>query len=164
MSSRKTASGGAISQDEAAAYADRAIATLRDLAVSQNRVLNVSDAAAALISVMGEQEGRVMLDIGEVLAHVGQARAQDALMNRALELSGDEQRAMLGLVADSGKRFGKSIDDRQVRRLVELARSSDYDLATSAAAVMGAMKLPNEDLLPIMFGEFEDRSARARRP
>lgn len=160
----ETASGGAITQGEAAAYADRAIATLRDLAVSQNRVLNVGDAAAALISVMGEQDGRVMLDIGEVLAHVGQARAQDALMNRALELSGDDQRAMLALVADSGKRFGKSIDDRQVRRLVELARSSDYDLATSAAAVMGAMKLPNDDLLPIMFGEFDDRSARARRP
>ena len=160
----ETASGGAITEEEAAAYADRAIATLRDLAVSRNLVLDVGDAAAALIGEMGEREGRVMLDIGEVLAHVGQARAQQALMNRALELSGDEQLAMLALVADSGKRFGKSIDDRQVRRLVQLARSSDYDLATSAAAVMGAMKLPNEDLLPIMFGEFDDRSARAGRP
>ena len=93
-----------------------------------------------------------------------QARAQGALMNRALELSGEDQRAMLALVADSGKRYGNSLDDRQVRRLVELARSGDYALATSAAAVMGAMKLPNEDLLPIMFGELEDRSARARRP
>lgn len=160
----EAASGGVISEDEAAAYADRAIATLRDLAVSRNGVLDVSDAAAALIGVMEEKSGRVMLDIGEVLAHVPQARAQSALMNRALELSGEEQRAMLGLVADSGKRFGNSLDDRQVRRLVELARSNDYALATSAAAVMGAMKLPNEDLLPIMFGEFEDRSARARRP
>ena len=160
----EVAAGGAISQSEAAAYADRAIAALRDLAVSQNRVLNVSDATAPLISVMGGQDGRVMLDIGEVLAHVGQTRAQSALMNRALELSGDEQRAMLALVADSGKRYGNQLDDRQVRRLVELARSSDYDLATSAAAVMGAMKLPNEDLLPIMFGEFDGASARARRP
>ncbi len=160
----EAASGGVISESEAAAYADRAISTLRDLAVSQNRVLDVSDAAAPLIAVMGDQSGRVMLDIGEVLAHVDQVRAQSALINRALEISGEEQRAMLGLVADSGKRYGNSLDDRQIRRLIELARSTDYELATSAAAVMGAMQLPNEDLLPIMFGEFEGRSARARRP
>ncbi len=159
----ETASGGPIAPDEAADYADRSLAVLRDLAVSQNPVLDVNDAAAPLIAELAQTEGVVMLDIGEVLAHVPQQRAQSALMNRALELSGGERLAMLNLVADSGKRFGRMLDERQVRRLVELAKNSDYTLATQAAAVMGAMNLPNDSLLPLMFGDDGDsRAVRAR--
>ncbi len=157
------ASGGPITQDEAADYADRALAVLRDLAVSQNAVLDVNDAAAPLIAELAQTQGVVMLDIGEVLAHVPQQRAQSALMNRALDLGGGERLAMLKLVADSGKRYGKMLDERQVRRLVELARSSDYTLATQAAAAMGAMNLPNDQLLPLMFQDGgESRAVRAR--
>lgn len=156
----ETASGGPITEDEAARFADRSLAVLRDLAVSGSTVLDVTDAAAPLIAVMDDRDGPVLLDIAEVLAHIGQDRAQTALMDRALEGGDpDEQLAMLGKVADSGKRYGNLLDDRLVRRLVRLASSDDEVLATQAVATMGALGVASDDLVPMILGERGEHAA-----
>lgn len=154
------ASGGPITDDEAARYSERSLAVLRDLAVARNRVLDVADAAAPLIEVLGERQGLVALDIAEVLAHVGEARTQNAIMTRALESTDTYERvALLEKVADSGKRYGNLLEDRLVRRLVRLAGEQDVDLSTQAAATIGALGLPNENLVPMMLGEGDQRGA-----
>ncbi len=155
------ASGGPITDDEAARFADRALAVLRDLAVAQNGVLDVRDAAAPLIEVLEERSGRVALDVAEVLAHVDEPRAQGSIMERVLsETDLDQRVALLEKVADSGKRYGNLLEDRLVRRLVRLAQDEDERLSTQAVATVGALGLPNDNLLPMILGGGDQIGAR----
>lgn len=156
-------SGGLISPGEANAYAARSLAVLRDLAVSGNQVLPVSDATGSLIAALGEKTGPTRLQIAEVLAHINRADAQVALMDAAVRAQGGEQLALLTQVASSAKRYGNKLADRQVRRLIELSGSSDQSLATTAAAVMGALELPNVDLVPLILQHGQSPSATAER-
>lgn len=146
----RVAAGGAITEQEAEQYADRAILVLRDLAVSNNTVLDVADAASILIDVLRGSDGLTMIDVAEVLAHVDGAPAQSAIFEKALSISGFEQIELLAIAADSGKRFGNYLDNRQVRRLLELAQSTDEELATQAVALMGALEIEYTSLVPLI--------------
>jgi len=145
--------GEPINAAEAVNYAERALRVLRDLAVSRSPVFSVSDATMPLIAAMNQYDDRMKMSVADVLARIGEQRAQVALMDEALNASGDERIVLLGYVADSAKRFGNLLADRQVRRLIELARTGERREATAAAAAMGALNLPNESLLPLIIGE-----------
>lgn len=152
------AAGGPISGDEAKLYSARALAALRDLAVSGNTVLSVADSASPLIAVLSDTKlassGSVnRLELAEVLSRVNQARAQEAIMEAALNASGPERVAFLSKVADSAKRFGNLLPAVQVTRAVELAQSKDRAEATAAAAVLGALNLPNADLSKLILSD-----------
>jgi cell division protein FtsL len=149
-----SASGGAISTEEAQAYAGRSLSALRDLAVSGNAVLRAEDAMLPLISLLesgsaGKDAGNMAL-VGEILSRIGQDRAQRALMDAANAAEGDDRVALLGLVAESAKRFGNRLEARHITRVIELAASTSDQEATAAAALMGALNLPNADLLPLI--------------
>lgn len=146
------ASGGPITSDEAGAYAARSLAALRDLAVSNNPVLRVSDAASSLITALGETSGATRMEVADVLARIPQDRCQRAIMDAALAAEGTDQVALLGTVADSAKRFGSFLEDRHVTRLVEIARTAPETEATAAASLMGALNLPNSQILPLIPG------------
>ncbi|MEL6394499.1 MAG: hypothetical protein AAFQ71_00730 [Planctomycetota bacterium] len=146
-------SGGAISDDEASEYASASLAALRDLAIAGNAALNVADAAGSLIAALDETSGQTRLDVAEVLAHIGQDRTQVALAEAALDAGGREQVDLLAKVADAARRFGNLIEDRQVRRLTELAQRGDGDNATAAAAVLGSLGLRGFDLVPLLIGD-----------
>jgi len=156
-------SGGLISTAEAQDYADRALSVLRDLAVSGNAVLLVEDARTSLATALGERSGRTRLEIAEVLAHVDREESQMALMDSAIRTNGSEQIDLLAKVGDSAKRFGNLLPERQVRRLLELARADDAALATSAAAVVGALELPNFAITPVILEQSDAAPARADR-
>lgn len=160
----RVASGGVITPEEADIYASRALVVLRDLAVSNNQVLDISEAATILIDVLRDAEGLAMIDVAEVLAHVDSDSAQQALFEKAVDADGFEQIELLAITADSGKRFGNYLADRQVRRLIELTRAADETLATQAVAVMGAMEIENARLVPlILSGEGPGASAMSNR-
>lgn len=145
--------GGMISPDEAKDYKLRALAVLRDLAVSGNDVLKVSYASAPLTTALADSTGDVRLRVGEVLSYIPEKSVQVALMDAALNATGDEQIALLGLVADSAKRSGNMLETRQVNNLMKLAMGDGTDeQATAAAALMGALNLPNKDLIPLILG------------
>ncbi|MFO0833120.1 MAG: hypothetical protein U0637_14910 [Phycisphaerales bacterium] len=145
-------SGGPITKDEAAAYAARSLAALRDLAVSNNPVLRVSDAASSLITALGETSGATRMEVADVLARIPQDRCQRAVMDAALSVEGTDRVALLATVSDSAKRFGSFLDDRQVNRLVEIAKTAPEVEATAAASLMGALNLPNSQILPLIPG------------
>lgn len=147
----EVASGGPISTDEADDYAVRAIEVLRNLAISNNQVLNISDAASILIDVLEQVDGYTMLDIAEIISYMPQPKAQQAIMDKTLGSSDDLQIEMLTILADSGKRHGNQLNNRQIRRLIELAQSDNQDLATTAAATMGALEVDNDTLLQLIF-------------
>lgn len=154
--------GGVIDDTEARDYTARSLSALRDLAVARNQVLSVEDAALAMIAALEDAEARVAPEIAEVLAHIAQARAQTALMDAALDAGDAEQAELLSKVADSAKRFGNMLEPRQVTRLLSLASSDDDGVATAAAAVMGALDLPNTDLVPLITGDAGTSSATDR--
>jgi hypothetical protein len=161
----RVASGGVITEEEAQSYASRALVVLRDLAVSNNSVLDVSEAGTILIGVLADAEGLTMIDVAEVLAHVDSPAAQQAIFEKALEADGFDRVELLAIAADSGKRFGNQLDNRLVRRLVELARSEDETLATQAVALMGALEVENDRLLPLILAEDgADRGAAGGAP
>lgn len=148
----EAASGGPISSAEAAQYARRSIDVLRDLAVSNNRVLNVLDASTILVDVLNDVSGVTMLDIAEILSYVDRDRAQRAIMDRVMDTSGDERITLISHLSDSGKRFGNMLTERQVNAIVKLAQDQDDELATAAVAAMGALEIENSRLLPLVLG------------
>jgi hypothetical protein len=148
----EVAAGGVISRDEADAYAAASLAALRDLAVSGNQVLNVSDAALPLISALTEVQGESRLHVAEVLSRVNQSRAQRALFDAALGASGVERVQLLDMVSESGKRFGSMLDQRQVSAVVSLAQKGSDDEATAAAGLLGALNLAGTELVTLILG------------
>ena len=93
-----------------------------------------------------------MAGTADVLARVGQQRVQVALMDTAMEASGEARVALLRKVTDSAKRFGNQLEARQVGRLTELAAKGTGEEATAAAALMGALNLPNSQVVPLILG------------
>ncbi len=145
-----TASGGPITDQEAREYAKRSLAALRDLAVSNNAVLNVSDAVLPLIGALADPGSASRMQIAEILARVGQERAQRAVVDAALTAKGADKVALLGLAADSAKRFGNLLEIRQVAQVVELASKGTDEEATAAAGLMGALKLEQSELVTLI--------------
>lgn len=148
------ASGGPISAEEASAYAARSLSALRDLALSGNAVLRAEDAMLPLVSLL-ENKATSMTEenyamVGEILSRIGQDRSQRALMDAAIAGEGEGRIALIALVAESAKRFGNRLETRHVERVVELASSNNDAEATAAAALMGALNLPNKNLLPLV--------------
>lgn len=146
------ASGGPIGADEATAYAARSLGTLRDLALTRNAILPVEEAVLPLIKSLGETTGETRQNVAQVLALVPQQRAQVALMDAAVATSGAERVQLINHVSTSAKRFGNLLEERQVRRVLELAKSNDAAESTAAAALAGSLNLPNADLLPLILG------------
>lgn len=144
------ASGDPVTQAEAREYAIEALDVLRSLAIGGNEVLNVRDAASALIASLGETSGEVKMRVAEVMSYIASRRVQVSLMNAALTATGGERIALLGAVADSAKRHGNLLEGVQVSRLVDLAQTAQGDEATAAAALMGALDLSNDQLVPLI--------------
>ncbi|HYF15362.1 MAG TPA: hypothetical protein VD971_09860 [Phycisphaerales bacterium] len=144
--------GGPIKDDEAEIYTARSLGALRDLAVSGNQVMNVGDAAGVLIGALQDDAFAHKGAVAAVLAMIGQDRAQRALMDAAAAAEGPERAVMLAQVADSAKRFGNMLEARQLEQLAEIAASEDEATATAGAAALGALNVPNRNLLPMILG------------
>lgn len=150
-----TAAGGPINDAEATDYAMRCIAALRDLAVAGNTTLNITDASTQLINAFGEAKGETKMRVAEVLARVNQDRSQRAIMDAAIAATGDDRVRLLDLAAGSAKRFGNMLESRHIPRLLEMAKAASEAEATAAAALMGALNLPNSDLMPLVLDSKE---------
>ncbi len=146
-------SGGDITSDEATSYSNAALAALRELAVSGNGVLRVADVAPSLIGSLGDKRLNVRIDVAEVLSRIDSTETQRAIAEAAVNASGAERIVMLGKLADSAKRFGNKVEERHVTRLREMAMGQDREESTAAAAVLGALDLPNSQLLPLITGK-----------
>ncbi len=144
------ASGGPIGDAEARVYADRSLRVLRDLAVSQNPVLDIDDAVGPLLGVLQDSIGAFRVRIAEVLSRVDQTHVQVALMDVALGAPAQERVALFAKVADSAKRFGNHLEPRQVQQILDLAIEGSDKEATAAAALVGSLDLPNQELIRLI--------------
>ena len=88
------------------------------------------------------------------MSYIPLKTVQVALMDAALAASGAEQVGLLNRVSDSAKRFGNLLDARHTAAVVKLAMGDGTnEQATAAASLMGALKLPNADLIPLIVGK-----------
>jgi uncharacterized protein YceH (UPF0502 family) len=145
--------GEPVSPAEAMQYTIRAINALYDLAVSNNDVLDVGLSSRALLLALEQNTGELAVRIAEILSYVDQARAQVALADAAMDESGQTRVRLLRITADSAKRFGNMLEPRQIDRVIELAETGEDDEATAASALMGALNLPNDRIVPLILGE-----------
>jgi hypothetical protein len=98
-------------------------------------------------------EGERRQGIATVLSLVGQDRAQRALFDAARASEGEDRAMLISQTTESAKRFGNMLEQRQVDELVVMAGSDDEAEATAAAALMGALNLPNRNLMPLILGK-----------
>jgi len=145
-----SALGDPVSDAEADDYARATLRTLHDIAIGGSAAYNIADAALPLIAALDETSGEIRLLVADVLSRIQQTRAQVALMDTAMNTEGPERVALLGKVADSAKRHGDMLDERQVRWVVDLASEGSGAEATAAAALIGSLNLPENRLVPLI--------------
>jgi DNA-binding response OmpR family regulator len=138
--------GGPISDEEATIYAAQAIDALLELAISNNAVIVASDATTQLVQALSEDDGLMELRLAELLSWIDQADAQQAIFDRAIQAQGAQRVALLGHTANSARRNGNQLLDRQIQRLLQIARDGDDAEATAAAGLLGSLGVPSEDL------------------
>lgn len=146
----QAASGGPITEAEAASYSSRALSAMRDLAISGNTVLNVGDASAALTTALGETSGPTRMKVGEILSRIGQERCQRALMDAAAAASGAERVDLLNLTRESAKAHGNLLEARHITRLVDMASKGSDDEATAAASLLGSLEVAGSQVVPLI--------------
>ena len=64
--------------------------------------------------------------------------------------SSEDRARLFATTAESAKRFGNLLDQRQVDALVEFTSKATGDEATAAAALMGALNLPGTNIVPLI--------------
>lgn len=146
------AAGGVVSADDAAAYKARAVAALRDLAVAGNPVFSVADASSALLGSLASDTGGTRMAVADVLARIGEPRVQEALIAAAMNAKGDDMIGLLAKATDSAKRFGNLLPERTVKQLLAYVPAGDAD-ATAVAALIGALNLQTDRIIPLVVGE-----------
>jgi len=136
--------GGELTAEENQAYAVEALELLRDLALKRSPVFDVSLAADSLIQALADDRDPVMLGAAGVLALIDSAEAQQAVARAAMNnrTSSRLRIELLGRLADSAKRFGNQLTDRQVSQINQLIVDSDGALSDAAAEAYGALDLP----------------------
>lgn len=143
-------SGGALSPEEAADYQTRALSALRDLAIASGGVFNVADATGPLVTAIETNKGKVREAIAEVLAHVNVKAAQVALADTALAAEGEEMLMLVSKLTASAKRFGNQLDERHIKRIMDVAGKGSDEQATAVAGLIGSLNLPNTSIVPML--------------
>jgi len=136
--------GGALTADENQAYAVEALNLLGDLALKRSPVFDVALAEASLIAALDDDRDPVMLGAAGVLALIDSEQAQQAVARAALNdrMSRRLRVELFGDLADSAKRFGNQLTDRQITEMNRLIAESNGELADAAAQAYGALDLP----------------------
>lgn len=145
--------GDQLSEGNALAYALHAMALLREMAIGlSSDVFHIEDGQAALLEALNDDREAVLLSAASVVAQLDSEQAQQALAEVTLfqEHSESVQVALLGSLAESSRRFGPRVTERQTRMLLELVSTARGDLADAAGATHGAMDLPTANAVELI--------------
>jgi len=138
-----SASGGRLSYEEQAAFSQRALAVLRDIALADT-MLEVDEASGTLIVALNDSDLESKTVIAQTLSMIEDKVAQQALLDAALAGGGVNQQVMLlDEAAASVRRWGNLAQGWQVELVVDLAENSNGQLADAAARLNGALNHPN---------------------
>lgn len=145
-------SGPPIAEGDAGGYAMLALNVLHEIAVGGG-AYDVRDAAVPLIGTLEGATGLKRLQIADVLSYVGDRRAQIAVMDAAINAAGDDRLPLLAKAIDSAKRFGNLLEPRHEAWILKRAKDAQDEEATAAAAMLGALNLSSDKIVPLITGE-----------
>lgn len=125
----------------------QAAQVLRLVAESNLKVYDPSKAVPALVGALKNPSEELRTQSGRALALLSSLEAQEALAEYALDSSRaqPERIAAFGSLAESGRRVGNLLEDREVvSRLIEFTiKESDLVLRAAASKALGALNLPS---------------------
>jgi len=138
---------GTLAPELADEYAIRAAAVMLKLAVTQNRVVDLSQAQSALIDVTKGSFEQLQILACQVLARLDSPDAQRAIAQMALSRENDSQVRVSAFecLAVSAKLNGNLLADAQIDAIYSLVSSGSGDTAlrSQAASAYGALNLPS---------------------
>lgn len=136
-----------ITPELGAELALEAAQTLRMLAVTNNPLVAIQDAQAALISAMGTSDPHLRLAVAQSLGHVPTTAAQEAIAKNALDESVPEEMRinMFAALAEAARNCGNQLGPETIARVVKIAESEpDLLIRTAASQALGALNLPTD--------------------
>lgn len=144
--------GEPMTEAEALRNAERALAAMRDLALLDSAVFDVTEAQGALIEALASPEPSVVTGAAGVLAWFESVRAQEAIGEAALKADqpASQRAALLEALADSFKRHGQQLPPRLSESLQNLVRTSSGEVADAAAQAFGAGDMPTREIVELI--------------
>lgn len=140
----------AIGADTAKTYALRAVEAMYKLALTRNKIVNLSMALSALIEVTQKSDPQMQVLSSQVLAHLESPEAQRAIGKMAMTDQNDTavRIAAFASLALSAKINANLLLTEQIDEIYDLVSSTeaDADLRAAAAGAYGALNLPSEQV------------------
>jgi HEAT repeat protein len=137
-----------VGQELARDYAMRAVQAIYKLALSRNKMVDLSLAQAALVTVTERDWPQMQIAAGQSLAYLGSPEAQRAIAALAMneQSEKDVRLSAFSSLAFSAKLNANLLLSEQVDAMYELISSTDadVDLRAGAAGAFGALNLPSE--------------------
>ncbi len=132
----------------------QAAKVLRIVAESNLKVFDPSKAAPALISALAHSSSMLRTESGRTLALIAQTESQEALAEYALNTahSADERITAFGSLAESARRNGNLLGDREVvSRLIDFTlNEGDLILRAASSKALGALDLESNKAAEII--------------
>lgn len=129
-------------------YAVRSVEAMYKLALSRNKIVDLSMAQPALITITERNDPSMQIAAGHVLAYLPSPDAQRALAEMALneQNTKDVRLEAFSSLALSAKLNANLLLSEHIDALYALAgsRDADPDLRAGAAGALGALNLPSE--------------------
>lgn len=129
-------------------YATRAVQAMYKLALSRNKIVDLSLAQSALVAVTERTAPEMQIAAGEVLAYLGSPEAQRAIAAMAMNEQNDKdvRLSAFASLALSAKLNANLLLSEQVDALYTLVSSTEADaeLRAGAAGAFGTLNLPSE--------------------
>lgn len=145
LAARAKNGAAAFDPTAAAQYAQRAGVLLKDLALSNNKVLDVSAAKTNLLAALSDSRPDIVKLAGQIVSVLPDNDAQVALFVGAQEekTADDVKIALYHDLANQAKTAGNLLDAGQVSDLLKtVAEAQNLDVRTAAAQACGALNLP----------------------
>jgi len=138
-------------------YASRAIDVMLQLAISQNVVVDLSQAKGQLIAATADPRESMQVRAGRVLAYLPSPDAQRAIAAAALNAQNSMQVRIEAFtsLAVSAKRNGCQLAEGQIDAIYGLVDSGDTNpaLRKAAAGAYGALNLPSRRVKDLILGQ-----------
>jgi hypothetical protein len=137
-----------VGADLAQRYAERAVQAIYKLALSRNKIVDLSLAQSALAAVTENGRPEMKIAAGQALAYLSSPQAQRAIAQMAMNEQNDKdvRLSAFASLALSAKLNASLLLSGQVDALYDLASSTEADpeFRAGAAGAYGALNLPSE--------------------
>lgn len=148
-------SGTSVSEEQAKAYALKAVAQIHDFAIENGQLFSVLDAKPALMEALRDKRADVAAAAAGVLAFLTGEDTQRALADAALAdgLAPEVQTPMLRALSRNARLSGNLLSEYQQGKLSDLVAKGAAEVADAAAEAVGSLNLPTADAVKRITGK-----------